>query len=135
MNRCFKYFSKEKNWNLFYFFYIQKVFLGSDVHQRADCLDLRGIFFSEQFTIAELSIIANTQRANFFSKSTKSMITLKTMKRLKMYPTFLHPIIAYDILKVVVETGIFVKVLSELWLCVKSKSLLEIRIVVYHSSS
>ena len=35
-----------------------------------------------------------------------------------MYPTFLHPIIAYDILKVVVETGIFVKVLFELWLCV-----------------
>ena len=93
----FQIFFKGEKLEFILFFLHSKSLLGlGRTSKQADCLHLRGIFFSEQFTIAELSIIANTQRANFFLKSTKSMITLKTMKRLKMYPTFLHPLIAYD---------------------------------------
>ena len=52
-----------------------------------------------------------------------------------MYPTFLHPIIAYDILKVVVETGIFVKVLFELWLCVRGMPLVSDLIIILFEAS
>ena len=72
MNRCFKYFSKEKNWNLFYFFYIQKVFLGSDVHQKSRLLGFeRYILF---WTIYNCRVIYN-------SKYTKGQLFLEKYQK------------------------------------------------------